>query len=90
MILGMQAILRIRAHVVALVACGVLPSLTGAQAPVVAISGATVIDGTGARPLPSATVVIQGHRIACMGECQIPAAAEVIDASSCGHLKALV
>ena len=50
----------------------------------VAIIGATVIDGTGAPPLPDTVVVIDDARIASVGPratAKIPAGAEVIDAS---------
>ncbi|HEX7051908.1 MAG TPA: amidohydrolase family protein [Longimicrobiales bacterium] len=60
-------------------AVGVQPA---APAPPLALIGATVIDGTGAPPLPNATVVIRDGRIACVGAagaCSIPDDAERID-----------
>ena len=47
-----------------------------------AIVGATVIDGNGGPPLPDATIVIQGKRIAAIGpqsSVQVPRGARVID-----------
>lgn len=49
-----------------------------------AITGATVIDGTGAPPEPGTTILIRHGRIAAMGaagEVPVPEGAEVIDAS---------
>ncbi|MDX1396838.1 MAG: amidohydrolase family protein, partial [Gemmatimonadota bacterium] len=49
-----------------------------------AIVGATVIDGTGGAPIPNATVVIEGGRIAAVGpsaDTPVPDGAEVIDGS---------
>lgn len=46
-----------------------------------AIRGATVIDGTGADPVPKATVIIEDGRIARLGAgLEVPRDAEVIDA----------
>lgn len=56
-----------------------LPS--SAQAQSTALVGGTVIDGTG-RSIPSATVIISGDRIACVGsaaECPAPAGATRVD-----------
>ena len=47
-----------------------------------AIVGATVIDGTGAAPIPNATVVIKDKRITALGprdKVTVPAGATVID-----------
>ena len=44
------------------------------------LTGATVYDGTGGPPLASATVVIEGGRIACVGaECAAPPEARTVD-----------
>ena len=62
-----------------------VPSAAGAvQAPdaVTAIVGATVIDGNGGPPLPDATIVIQGKRIAEIGpqaSVRVPPNARVLD-----------
>ncbi len=51
---------------------------------VVAIVGATVIDGTGAAAIPDATVVVRGNRILAVGpraKVQVPNGARVIDGS---------
>ncbi|MCI0489690.1 MAG: amidohydrolase family protein [Blastocatellia bacterium] len=51
--------------------------------PILAITGATVVDGTGAEPFP-ATVLIGGERIIAVGrEVQIPSGARVVRAE--GH-----
>lgn len=49
----------------------------------IAFTGGTVIDGTGAPPLPGGTVLIEGERITAVGpgsEITLPEAAQVIDA----------
>lgn len=49
---------------------------------VTALVGATLIDGTGADPLPDAVVVIEDGRIACAGsrdDCPVPEGAETHD-----------
>lgn len=48
--------------------------------PAFALTGATVIDGTGAPPRTGATVVMRGGKIECVGECPIGPDVEVIDA----------
>jgi imidazolonepropionase-like amidohydrolase len=45
-----------------------------------ALTHATVVDGTGAAPLRDATVVIADGRITCVGRCRAPAGARVVDA----------
>jgi len=45
----------------------------------IAFTAATVIDGTGAPAMEGATVVIEGSLISCVGKCEIPSNAEVID-----------
>ena len=63
----------------------VVPSAAGAvqgSDAVTAIVGATVIDGNGGPPLPDATIVIQGKRIAEIGpqaSVRVPPGARVID-----------
>jgi imidazolonepropionase-like amidohydrolase len=57
-----------------------------AQAPAVperAIVGATLWDGTGGAPIPDATVIIIGDRIACAGArpaCPVPAGTDIVEA----------
>jgi imidazolonepropionase-like amidohydrolase len=51
-----------------------------APVPAFALTGATVIDGTGAAPMRNATVVMRNGRIACVGECQVGADVHAIDA----------
>jgi imidazolonepropionase-like amidohydrolase len=48
--------------------------------PAFALTGATVIDGTGAAPLRNATVVMRNGRIACIGQCEVGADVHTIDA----------
>lgn len=58
------------------------PDVARAQQPVVAIQNVTIIPGTDAAPIPRATIVIQGRRIAAVGSSraiQVPADARVID-----------
>lgn len=52
------------------------------DAPVVALTGVTVVDGTGAEPIEGATVVIENGRIAAVGAAdavEIPDGAEVLE-----------
>jgi imidazolonepropionase-like amidohydrolase len=51
-----------------------------APVPAYALTGATVIDGTGAAPRPNATVVMRGGRIECVGDCPVGPGVETIDA----------
>ena len=54
------------------------------EATALAIVGATVIDGSGAEPVPDATVVVRDGRIESVGpsaEVDVPADAEVLDAA---------
>src|ERR1043166_4841276 len=56
---------------------------TAAGSQTIAITGATVIDGTGRAPIPDAVVLIRDGRIAALGtarEVAIPASATRIDA----------
>lgn len=64
-----------------LIAVVALPLSGGAgQSDVIAIVGATVVDGTGSEPRP-ATVIIRGERIAAVGaEIKLPPGARVIQA----------
>jgi len=49
--------------------------------PAVALTGATVIDGTGAAPVRNATVVMRNGRIACVGaSCEVGPEVHAIDA----------
>ena len=55
-----------------------------AAAPARAILGGTLLDGTGAPPVPDAAVVVREGRIECAGArraCPVPAGAEIVDAS---------
>jgi hypothetical protein len=57
-------------------------ALPGLRAPKLALVGATVVDGTGAAPIPEATIVIEGDRISAVGprtQIAIPADATVVD-----------
>ncbi len=44
-----------------------------------AIVGATLVDGTGAAPVPNATVVLRAGKIDCAGRCAVPAGVTVVD-----------
>jgi imidazolonepropionase-like amidohydrolase len=55
------------------------PSAPGTPPPPRAIVGATLVDGTGAAPMPNATVVLRGGKIDCAGLCAIPAGVTVVD-----------
>ena len=54
-------------------------ALPGTPPPPRAIVGATLVDGTGAAPVPSATIVLRGGKIDCAGRCEIPAGVTVVD-----------
>jgi len=62
-------------------ACLLGPARVGAQT--VAFTGATVWDGTGAPPLPGATILVQDGRIRSVGRTAVPPGATVVDLS--GH-----
>ena len=58
--------------------------IPGSHAPVLAIEGATLIDGTGAAPIPEATVVIENGRITAAGprsRVKVPSKAHIVDAT---------
>jgi imidazolonepropionase-like amidohydrolase len=58
-----------------------------------AITGATLIDGTGAEPIPDAVLVIRGGRVVCAGTrraCTIPAGADRTDARGTWILPGLI
>lgn len=69
-----------------LLACGVLaagPKHSQAPSGVIVIRGATLIDGTGAPPVPDAVIVIEGERIRAVGTSKtlaFPKRAHVIEA----------
>src|SRR5438128_700720 len=55
----------------------------GAAPPPMALVGATLVDGTGAAPVPNAVVVLRNGRIACAGppeRCPVPADADTVSA----------
>ena len=58
-----------------------------------AITGATMIDGTGGVPVQNATVVIDGDRITAAGpsgDVEIPSGTEIVDASGMHLLPGLI
>src|SRR6202142_2549010 len=60
-----------------------LPRVMGQQADVLVIDGGTLIDGTGAAPVPNSVIVIENGKIASAGSrsnVRVPAGARVIDA----------
>lgn len=72
-----------RSFVTALLVLGLAPALAGAD-DVTALTGATLIDGTGAEPVPDAVVVVADGRVRCAGPrdaCQPPDGARVLDFS---------
>ena len=56
------------------------PATAGTPPPPRALVGATLVDGTGAAPVPNATVVLRGGKIDCAGRCPLPAGVTVVDA----------
>jgi imidazolonepropionase-like amidohydrolase len=58
------------------------PSTAPASPNVKAFVGATLVDGTGASPVPDAAVIVRGDRIGCAGTragCPVPDGAEISD-----------
>ena len=55
------------------------PAAPGTPPPPRVIVGATLFDGTGAAPVPNATIVMRGGKIGCAGRCAIPAGVTVVD-----------
>jgi imidazolonepropionase-like amidohydrolase len=58
-------------------------TISGSRAPTIAIVGGTLIDGTGAAPVPDAAVVIHNGRIVAAGprsQVKIPKHANIVDA----------
>ena len=56
----------------------------GSAAQTIALTGGTVIDGTGRPPVSNGVVVVRGHRLQCVGtalECPVPAGAVRVDAT---------
>jgi len=63
----------------------------GAEEPVVAVRPGTLIDGTGAPPIPGAIVILKGARIAAVGAgVPIPTGARVIDLTGYTVLPGLI
>jgi imidazolonepropionase-like amidohydrolase len=61
-----------------------VPSSVASPDTIIAIVGATVIDGNGGAPMTGATIVVRGKRIAALGpraSIQIPKGARVVDAT---------
>ena len=61
------------------------PSRVASTDTLVAIVGATVIDGNGGAPMTDATIVVRGKRIAALGpraSVQVPKSARVVDATA--------
>ena len=52
---------------------------SGTPPPARAIVGATLVDGTGAAPVPNATLLLRAGKIECVGRCAIPGGVTVID-----------
>lgn len=72
-----------RSFSTALLALGFL-SAPAAAGPVTALTGATLIDGTGAEPVENAVVIVAGGEIRCAGDreaCPVPDEAQVRDFS---------
>jgi imidazolonepropionase-like amidohydrolase len=53
---------------------------SGTPPPPRAIVGATLVDGTGAAPVPNATIVLRSGKVDCAGRCAIPGGVTVVDA----------
>jgi imidazolonepropionase-like amidohydrolase len=67
-------------HVTTPILIALAPALLSAQT--VALTGATLLDGTGGPAIPDAVVLVRGDRIACAGtaaQCPVPAGAQRVD-----------
>ncbi|NNM27566.1 MAG: amidohydrolase family protein [Phycisphaerales bacterium] len=73
---------RTSARISAAAALTVGLSVAPASAQSIALTGATVVDGTGGRPIRDAVVIVEGDRIACVGTrdaCAVSADATRVD-----------
>jgi imidazolonepropionase-like amidohydrolase len=69
----------------------ILRAVLAAPAPPIVLVGGTLIDGTGAAPVPKATVVVRDGKIECAGkDCRVPAGAAVTDVSGAWILPGLI
>jgi imidazolonepropionase-like amidohydrolase len=69
----------------------ILHAFLAAPSPALVLSGATLVDGTGAPPVAGATVVVRGGRIECAGrDCRVPRGAVVTDVSGTWILPGLI
>jgi imidazolonepropionase-like amidohydrolase len=67
------------------------PAPPGTPPPPRGLRGATLVDGTGAPPVPGAVVLLRDGKIECAGkECSIPAGVEVTDMSGLWVVPGLV
>jgi len=69
------------------------PADASTPPPAFALTGATVVDGTGAAPIPDAVVVMRDGRIECVAprdECRLTGDVEVVDASGTWIIPGLV
>jgi imidazolonepropionase-like amidohydrolase len=79
-----DAVARLSSTAAALLLACAAPAAAQSTLPPWAVTHATVIDGTGAAPLPDAVVAGAGERITCVGRpasCPIPSGASILDAS---------
>jgi imidazolonepropionase-like amidohydrolase len=77
---------RSRALLASVLVVGLASAPVAAQTPAqtTALTGATVIDGTGGPQIPNAVVLVKGDRLTCVGsesECPIPEDAKRVDVS---------
>jgi len=57
------------------------PDPGGTPPPPLALTGATLIDGTGADPVPGAVVLVRNGVIECAGDCDVPDGVRTVDVS---------
>ncbi len=68
--------------VLCLIACGETPAAVEVGSPPIAITGATLIDGTGSDPIEDSVIVIRGDRIESVGtrsDTAVPADAVIVE-----------
>jgi imidazolonepropionase-like amidohydrolase len=73
---------RLASLLAAVCACAAATPHPGTAPQVKAFVGATLVDGTGAAPVPDAVVIVRGDRIDCAGArsaCPVPEGAEISD-----------
>lgn len=78
--------------ILVIVACVLVPGVSGQQKAVKALVGGTLIDGFGSRPIRNSVILVEGERIAAVGQVgtlAVPSGAEVISTEGMSVLPGL-